>query len=216
MPIRGYRVPQKRKIKISYYDGSTLLGRRSYSKGKDILHPSITMPTKADETFVGWAKTSASVNIETALVAEENITLYAIYLPNTYTALTGSYSNLYYSISFIDSNYCGGRFIANAQRAAYIAGTGYQEDNSTFSVMLNRYGKATIGYVSFVYGQGETSGETCRIDGTDVTDSSGSKNVTSSGSHSLHAHGNANASSSYLNTGIFIGSIVLSEPLAWT
>lgn len=204
---------------VSYYDGETLLGTEDVDEGEDVLHPSFST-TKENYTLYGWTTEPESFTREESLTAQgDTMTLYAIYLPNVYTVLTGvgSYQspNFEYTITFIDSNYCGGRFIANAIRAAYIAGGGYQEDNSTFSVTLNGYGKAKIGYTSFVYGYGSTSNETCRLDGIDVTSSSGTKTTTSSGSHSLHAHGNVAAGSNYLNTGVYISSIVLSEPIAW-
>ena len=105
MPIRGYRIPQKRKIKVSYYDGSTLLGTKRYSRGRDVLHPSLTMPTKSGYTFIGWATTNSEDDwVGTLVATNEPITLYAIYIANSITVVSNG-SNL-------NSKYVSGTFSA--------------------------------------------------------------------------------------------------------
>lgn len=70
---------------VSYYDGTTLLGKEIVAKGEDCLHPKKVSTTKSGYTLIGYG-TSDDVDskVTTYLATGKSMTLYALYLPNSF------------------------------------------------------------------------------------------------------------------------------------
>lgn len=182
---------------ITYYDGSTVLGERRVAKGKDVLHPAITMPSKSDKTFVGWATSnSESAWVGTLVATGEPMSLYAIYLDNT-------------------------RTISNVCPLSATATWNSQFRDGTFNVDKSRYADGTItAYVSFSkQDTGELVVGSASLDGVEfgrsTGGSSGSRTITATnGTHSLHLY--VISYDNYPQYGSTSATISLSNPIAWT
>ena len=201
--------------KITYYDNTTELGYEYVASGQDVLHPSITMPTKSGKTFIGWSTTTSENNWVGTLTANgQPMNLYAIYVPNALTVASGSVTDPHglgwasYSGTY-NSKYISGSIGCTADRAGYYIGAGDATASASFSIIFNEYQNATL---SWAIGEGAGSSHDWIFDG--VSTSGGSKSTTSS-VHSMSTSGHCSGSDS-TSTSIGITSITLSNPRAWT
>ena len=197
---------------ITYYDGLTELGHESVPTGQDVLHPSITMPTKSGKTFVGWSTTTSENNWVGSMTANgQPMNLYAIYIDNSVTAVSnGSITNA----KFVS----GGVDIWAA--ASYSTST----KSTHFTLTKGRYGTATcVAYAEF--DNNDTGGldvGDATFDGTNIIGSyitggdKGSKTFTiNDGSHTLYVK--AQSYDAYRQTGeVYVKSLTLTNPTAWT
>lgn len=195
---------------ISYYDGSTLLGKKNVPKGKDVLHPSITMPTKSGYTFVGWATSNSEDDWVSTLVATgQPMSLYAIYASNSKTVVSGSISGgTYpaYSLVSSDETYATGTFGCRGEKW-YQPGTG--STSVSFTLDKKFYQTATV-----------TLGRDCWGDGSQTFDGSSFSNGTSktinSGSHTIWASATLGTEGAWSLNAVGVISLVLTNPTAWT
>lgn len=194
---------------ITYYDGSTVLGERRVAKGKDVLHPAISMPSKTDKTFVGWATTNAIDDwVGTLVSTGEPMNLYAIYLDNTLTVVSaGTIQNAKYASGSCSisqhitwsNNTWGASFSLNLRRYA----SGSITANASFpnaGTGSLEVGRASLDGVQFVSAQGGGSG---------------SRTITAtSGSHSLSLY--LISYNDYAQNGSVSVTVTLGNPIAWT
>ena len=212
MPIRGYRIPQKKKIRVAYYDGSTLIGTARYTKGKDVLHPPLTMPTKTDYTFVGWTDTPGSLDKVTTLVSDRTpITLYAIYLPNSINVVGNS--------RYIS----GSTYTSNSATPAYTGGQGL-DSSVSFTLNMHEYQNNSVVVVCQALYSGHVDNDqpsgNGKFDGNIIykNNSATYANV-ANGTHTVKTEGHTANESDARNTQelrCYVSSLTLSNPLAWT
>lgn len=198
---------------VSYYDENTLLGTEEVEEGLDVLHPDIDT-SKTGYTLVGWGtSTDLSSMVRTMTATGDDITLYALYLPNSLLVATGSVTNsaghTSYSGDSLSAAYISGALGCTAERAGYIAGAGSCSASAIFTVKLGMYKKATISW-NVATGMGDN--QWFSVDGIDT--SSGSKVVTVDGSHTLQT-GGSTPGNSWNSCTIGITNITLSEPKEW-
>lgn len=194
---------------ITYYDGSTVLGERRVAKGKDVLHPAITMPSKSGKTFVGWATTNAIDDwVGTLVSTGEPMNLYAMYVDNTLTVVNAG--------TITQSKYASG----DCSISQYITW-----NNNTWSASFNinkrRYGSGTIVANASFGNAGTGSLEVGRasLDGVQFISAegggSGSRSISASnGSHSLSLY--LISYNDYAQTGTVSATVTLTNPIAWT
>lgn len=217
--MRGYRIPNKRKIKVSYYDGSTLLGIRRVSKGKDVLHPSITMPVKTDYTFVGWATSNSEDDWVSTLVADsESITLYAIYLPNSLTVCASHRVNASSATTDTwNSRYMGGSaYVIQESNGQSLTGS------ATFTITLNRYQNSrtvlwTHWYMIDSDGYGYDRDGSMGVDSDSSQYQNGSVLNDLVGNHTMtvHAFPNWGNGERFVRAFGGLANVTLSNPIAW-
>lgn len=198
--------------KITYYDNTTELGYENVPTGQDVLHPSITVPTKSGKTFIGWSTTTSENNWVSELTANgQPMSLYAIYLDNTKTVASNG--------TITDAKFVTGDVYLRVG-APWSTRTG----SASFTLSKGRYATATcVMYAVF------DNHNTGNLDVGDVTfdgdaflgtwitgGQSGSKTYTiNNGSHSLFVR--AQAYDNYYQYGdLQVNSLVLSDPIAWT
>lgn len=203
---------------VSYYDGNTLLGTEEVDEGDDVLHPSFST-SKLGYTLYGWTQTSGSTTRVTSLTATgEPMTLYAIYTPNTVTAVSNG--------TITDAEYVSGNVSATA-----IGNYNQSTASASFNLSKGRYQTATC----TVYAEFDNH-NTANLDLGDVTfngvnvlgydtdgwiswdqgNTSGSQvyNI-NEGTHTLFVR--AIAYNDYSQRGdISVSSLVLSNPIEWT
>lgn len=210
-PIR--QLKRKRNGIIKYYDGATLLGSANVPVGLDVLHPSITMPSKTGYTFVGWATSNSEDDWVGTLASDgQPLNLYAIYLANTLTVVSGG--------SILDVNYVSGTLTATAE--AY-----YNTANTSKSFTLlkkSRYNTASC-EVKATMGNGSTGAGmnvgNAKIDNTYVLQNghindTATKTVTIGAvQHTLYTDA-ISYGSYFQSNNVQVKSIILSDPIAWT
>lgn len=192
---------------ISYYDGATLLGKKNVPSGNDVLHPSITMPTKTGYTFVGWATSNSITDWKGTLVsAGTAMSLYAIYEPTTKTVENGG---------TWDADYASG----NYQIVAESQGV-YSSASGSFNINLRRYQNSAVSFWSEKYtvdmeGYGHNEGGSFNIDSTPYSGSPTVNNLSGSHTYSTSAYADW-VYDKFERKTIRISSITLSNPIAWT
>lgn len=196
---------------ISYYYGNTLLGVEDVEENADVLHPSITMPTRENYTFCGWTLENGSYNKVTELVATEPMNLYAMYLPNSINAVS-------------NSRYISGSTYASA--SATPAYQGGQPLNSSASFVLNmhEYQNNSVTVVCQALYSGwvdnnQPSGNG-KFDSSTIS-KNGSSTFTniSSGTHTVKTEGHTANEGEARNTQelrCYVSTLTLSNPVAWT
>lgn len=199
-------------VEVSYYDGSTLLGTQKVPKGKDALHPSITVPTKSGYTFVGWATTNDIEDwVGTLVAGNDPITLYAIYVANTLTVVSGGSNQ--------NPKYVSGTFAVSVDPHWSTA-----SQSGSFTLLKRRYATATcVAYAMFYKNDsggldvGDATFDGDAIIGTWIVGGSeGSKSyVIGDGGHSIYV--SATAYDDYSQGALVrVSSLVLSNPISWT
>lgn len=192
---------------VSYYDGDTLIGKEDVDENRDVLHPTFTMPTKTNYTFVGWGTSNSITDwVDTLVATGEPMTLYALYVPNSNTVESGGTWN---------TDYASGSYeIAAASQGLYDSASG------TFNINLRRYQNCSVSFWSERYtvdmqGYGHNEGASFTVDGASY---SGSPTISmASGNHSYSTSAHADwVYDKYEKRTIRISSIVLSNPIAWT
>lgn len=212
-PIRTLKRNNGGGARITYYDGSTELGFEYVATGQDVLHPSITMPTKTDKTFIGWSTTTSENNWVGELLANgQPMNLYAIYLDDSLVVASGG--------SITNSKYVSGT-LSVSKTATW----NEQFGNVSFTLTKGKYGTATaVAYASFgnsqeqQYDVGDATLDNTNIIGPIIHQGdSGSKTFSNfaEGSHGISlyvvSHGDWN------QTGLArINKITLTNPTAWT
>ena len=140
-PIRTLKRANKGAV-ITYYDGSTVLGTERVRKDQDVLHPSITMPTKSGYTFVGWSTNTSVTNWKTTLVSTgEDMNLYALYVPNSNTVVSASLDGTNYNRTVFNTDYVSGSTLADAERWYSV---GSLEATAAFSLNKRFYASASV------------------------------------------------------------------------
>ena len=131
---------------VYYYSGSTLLGTVEVDEGNDVLRPSGISTAKSGYTMIGWATSNSESSIVTSLKASgETMTLYAIYLPNSYTAVSASHSlGGGSSISLQDTKYISGSIFCSAGLNDSYVSPGTKTASASWTVNLNRNRSVTI------------------------------------------------------------------------
>lgn len=203
---------------VYYYHGSTLLGTKEVDEGNDVLRPSGISTAIGGYTMIGWATSNSESSIVTSLNASgETMTLYAIYLPNSYTAVraelnSGGGTN----ISKQDTNYISGNIMCVASRAAYIAGGGSCETTSQWTIDMHAYRSVTITAATADFGYGDNPMVNARNwDGTFINENT-SRTYSSNGTHTFYCRGTVGGGQSLITVGIGITSAVFSNPKPWT
>jgi len=205
---------------VSYYDGNTLMGRNEIDEGQDVLHPSFNTQ-KTGYTLYGWATTSgATERVESLVATGEPMSLYAIYLPNTFTVYQ-AHINQYgqYVQDVVNSNYVSGAFAVSAA-----ASWNQNEDSGSFTLLSKgKYNTATVtAYATFSNADsGGLNVGWATYDGAyilsdwNTAGASGSKSFVSNvGGHSIYVK--AISYDAYWQYGdACITNIVLTNPIAW-
>lgn len=198
--------------KITYYDGMTELGYANVPTGQDVLHPSITVPTKTGKTFIGWSTTTSENNWVSELTANgQPMSLYAIYLDNTKTVVSNG--------TITDAKYVSGN-VSVGVGAPWSTRTA----SASFALSKGRYATATcVAYAEFDnHNTQSLDVGDATFDGDNIIASwitggeHGSKTYTiNNGSHGLFV--SATAYDNYVQNGsVRVNSLVLSNPIAWT
>lgn len=137
---------------VSYYDGTTLLGRLEYDEGLDVLHPPISTK-KNGYTLIGWAKTNRGQKVTSLKAAGDSMSVYAIYLPNILTILRatmgyGAYPS--YTVDYYDSDYM--------TEPVHAVATGWyhnlysSEDTQYLYIPIGDYREMTVNGVAAAWG----------------------------------------------------------------
>ena len=199
---------------ISYYDGSTLLGTQRVPKGRDVLHPRITVPSKSGKTFVGWSTTNSEANWVSSKVSDGNpLSLYAVYATSSLTVASGTittegtvsnYSGSILQPSFVSGNLGG--------KVEIWYSPGPVSNSWVFNLQKRYYNTATVTVGAAHWGDCASS-----FDGTSFSGSSMSKAI-ASGNHTVYAyaHNTAEEGHGWAINSTGVTSLVLSEPIAWT
>ena len=198
--------------KITYYYNTTELGYQYVASGQDVLHPSITIPTKFGKTFIGWSTTTSENNWVGELTANgQPMNLYAIYISNTKTVVSNGVISDAKRVSGGVDTYAVGQYNTRTS-------------STSFTLDKGKYGTATcVVYVAFdnhdtgYLDVGDATFDGDAVIGSDIHGgASGSKSYTiNNGSHSLYVK--AQSYDAYAQTGeITVSSLVLSNPIAWT
>ena len=192
---------------ISYYDGATLLGKKNVPSGNDVLHPSITMPTKTGYTFVGWATSNSITDwVGTLVSTGSSMSLYAIYEPTSKTVESGGTWNTDYA----SGNY---EIVAVSQGV-------YDSSSGTFNINLRRYQNSAVSFWSEKYtvdmqGYGHNEGGHFWVDSSAYSSSPTINNLSGSHTYSTSAYADW-VYDKYEKETVRITSITLSNPIAWT
>lgn len=201
---------------VYYYSGSTLLGTVEVDEGNDVLRPSGISTAKSGYTMIGWATSNSESSIVTSLKASgETMTLYAIYLPNSYTAVSASHSlgggN---SISLQDTKYISGSIFCSAGLNDSYVSPGTKTESASWSINLNRYRSVTITAQRYESSYGSHS-YSLTWDGSDVNSSSTvtTRTYSSNGTHTFVS--TATMNDGYCAIGIGMTSAVFSNPKPW-
>lgn len=197
---------------VSYYDDDTLIGKEDVDEGRDVLHPSLTMPTKENYTFCGWTLENGTYDKVTELVATgQPMTLYAMYLPNSINVVS-------------NSRYVSGSTSTSASATpAYQGGTDLGSSTS-FTLNMREYQNNVVTvHQSNIYSEHEDNDQPWgygQLDGSDVAKNS-SRTFTNiaNGTHTLRTIGHTANESEARNTqtlSCYVSSLILSNPLEWT
>lgn len=203
---------------VRYYHGSTLLGTKEVDEGNDVLRPSGISTAISGYTMIGWAKSNSESSIVTSLKASgETMRLYAIYLPNSYTAVSASHDlGTGSSISKQDTKYISGSLFCYAGRdTRYGLPPGTDTDSASWSINLNRYRSVTITARTYESSFGNNF-YSLTWDGSAVSQNNGTdttRSYSSNGTHNFVSTATTNESWSAI--GIGITSAVFSNPKPW-
>lgn len=197
---------------VSYYDDDTLIGKEDVDEGRDVLHPSLTMPAKENYTFCGWTLENGTYDKVTELVATgQPMTLYAMYLPNSINVVSNS------------RYVTGSTYTSHAETPAY---TGHASLDSAVSFTLNmrEYRSNTITVVAQNIYSGHVDNDQPwgygMLDSYEIPkNSSRSYSNIANGTHTVKTVGSTANESEARNTQelrCYVSSLVLSNPVAWT
>ncbi|MDD6881773.1 MAG: hypothetical protein PUE18_09405 [Firmicutes bacterium] len=202
---------------VYYYHGSTHLGTKEVDEGEDVLRPSGISTAISGYTMIGWATSNSESSIVTSLKASgEAMTLYAIYLPNSYTAVSASHSlGLGSSISKQDTKYISGSlFCSSGLNDGYVS-PGTTSASASWTINLNRYRSVTITAQTYESSYGSHS-YSLTWDGSAVTQDSNAvttRTYSSNGTHTFVS--TATMYNGYCAIGLGITSAVFSNPKPW-
>ena len=200
--------------KVSYYDEETLLGIEEIDEGDDVLHPSI-VPVKENYTMVGWSTTNSEEGYVTELTAEgEEMTLYAVFVPDTVTAVVGTVSDDNYRASVHNRKYVTGTLGQHDALATGSVGPGWVSAGFDITVSLGFYGKAVVKsnlQTYWIRGDGNPS---YTYMGNSTTAGRKTKTLTSDGR--VYGSARVYVDDAYWAATSGVESVVLSEPIAWT
>lgn len=197
---------------VSYYDDDTLIGKEDVDEGRDVLHPSLTMPIKEGYTFCGWTLENGTYDKVTELVAtEQPMTLYAMYLPNSINALG-------------NARYISGSTYTSEAHTPYMEGGQPLDSSVSFVLDMKEYQNNSVTVVcqalySSHIDNNQPSGNG-KFDGSTVpkNGSSSFSNI-ANGTHTVKTEGHTANESEARNTQelrCYVSSLVLSNPVAWT
>jgi hypothetical protein len=198
--------------KITYYDGSTELGFEYVAEGQDVLHPSVTVPTKSNKTFIGWGTTTSESTWVGELTATgQPMNLYALYLDNTVTVISSNVIRV--------SGYTSGSI-----KVSVTATWNTQSQSRTFTLNKGRYETATAvlqgNFSAYTVGTAMPKG-IFKFGGATIFEPIGSETTGSAtrtlnnGPHTMYVEATAYGDYSQYGEGL-IKSLVLSNPTAWT
>lgn len=197
---------------ISYYDDDTLIGKEDVDVGRDVLHPSLTMPTKENYTFCGWTLENGTYDKVTELVAtEQPMTLYAMYLPNSISALG-------------NARYISGSTYTSEAHTPYMEGGQPLDSSVSFTLNMHEYQNNSVVVVcQALYAGGIDNDQPWgygMLDSYEIPKNS-SRNYSNiaNGTHTVRTVGHtANESDARLTQELrcYVSSLVLSNPVAWT
>lgn len=202
---------------VSYYDGNTLIGTEEVDEGLDILHPSFST-AKEGYTLYGWTNVADSdERITVATATGEPMTLYAIYLPNTLTVISGTVSNNNtptYSRTVFNTKFVSGNPATNAEEwYASIDSTKQTSASITLDKKYYQTAKVTVKGLTRGYGHGKFDGHTV-VEGDSVSDTYTNNNL-SNGSHTITSYVYVNYSGTWIICCTGITSLTLTNPIAW-
>ena len=195
---------------VSYYDGDTLLGMREVDEGEDVLRPDLDM-TKSGYTHVGWKQAVYGDKVLELNATGEPMVLYAMYLPNTYNAVSDStYVTGATAVSHAETPYYTGHQSWDITKSFVLNMREYQ-NNSITVVERNLYSGGIDDYAPWGYGE---------FDGNNVPKNS-SRTYTniSNGTHTLRTIGQTVDEQVHVNTQetrLYVSSLILSNPTPWT
>lgn len=203
---------------VYYYSGSTLLGTKEVDEGNDVLRPSGISTAISGYTMIGWATSNSESSIVTSLMASgETMKLYAIYLPNSYTAVSASHSLAGgSSISLQDTKYISGSLFCSVGRNDSYVSPGTDTASASWTINLNRYRSVTITAQTYESAYGSHS-YSLTWDGSAVSQSNGTnttRTYSSNGNHTFVS--TATMNDGYCAIGIGMTSAVFSNPKPWT
>lgn len=203
---------------VYYYHGSTHLGTKEVDEGNDVLRPSGISTAISGYTMIGWATSNSESSIVTSLNASgETMTLYAIYLPNSYTAVSASHDlgTGSSSISKQDTKYISGSLFCSVGRNDSYVSPGTDTASASWTINLNRYRSVTITAQTYESAYGSHS-YSLTWDGSAVSQSNGTnttRTYSSNGSHTFVS--TATMNDGYCAIGIGMTSAVFSNPKPW-
>ena len=200
---------------VSYYDNDTLLGTEEVDEGEDVLHPSFST-SKTGYTLVGWSTEPNDLNkkVTTLVASGEEMTLYALYVPNTIVVCGSSRSGA----STWNSRYMSG--------AAYVTQESYGPsltNTANFGITLHEYQNSTITLWTHDYtvdeqGYGHDYTGSMGIDSYDTSQyHNGNVLYNWSGNHTMriHAFPNWGNGERYKFSSGGLANVTLSNPKAW-
>ena len=193
---------------VSYYDGNTLMGTETVDGGEDVLHPSIST-SKEGYTLYGWGLTQNATERQENLVATgEPMTLYAIYVANSITVVTGSITpGVYpsYSCTYKNTEYVNGEVGGRVElwyKVGSVSGSYY------FTLDKKHYQTATV-----------TLGQSNQMPGSQTFDgnsfSNGNTKAIGNGSHVISLAAQNDSANTWAINAAGITSLVLSNPIEW-
>lgn len=214
-PIR--QLKRKSGGNIAYYDGATLLGKKSVPAGQDVLHPSIVMPSKTGYTFVGWSTSASEADWTDTLVSTgEPMNLYAVYAANSLTVVSGSIIQAQngpaYSGSVFNTAYVSGNASAYVELWYQEGGKG---DTKTLTLNKKYYqtADATVGWDARAYGNG--SFDNVQIGSGDEPAYRSFSNL-ANGNHTIVASVYSSQTTTWYISATGVTALTLSNPTAWT
>lgn len=208
---------------IKYYDGTTLLGQETVAINEDVLHPSITMPTKSGYTFVGWSTTTSKTNYVTELLSTgEPMNLYAMYAPNTLVVIEGGLVSTTPTYTVLDTFYVSGSVYIQQGRTPGSQGWGQWDASATFTLNRRFYqsGSVTVRESNTYYGwETDSPNATGYYDGDAIGKNTSKTYSIGNGNHTLRNAGRTSEEESRPSTQVgstYVTNLTLSNPQAWT
>lgn len=195
---------------VSYYDGNTLIGIEEVDEGEDVLHPSLST-AKENYTLVGWKQAVYGDKVLELNATGEPMVLYAMYLPNTYNAVS-------------DSTYVTGGTSTSASATPFYQGGWDLGSSTSFVLNMREYQNNSVTVVQQNIYSGHLDDDQPwgygQLDGSDVAKNS-SRTFTNiaNGTHVLRTIGHTANEAEARNTQTlrcYVASIVLSNPTPWT
>ena len=202
---------------VSYYDNETLLGTEEVDEGEDVLHPSFST-SKEGYTLVGWSTEPNDLNkkVTTLVASGEEMTLYALYVPNTIVVCVSSKTGTKTASTTVwNSRYMSGSaYVIQESPGPSLINT------ANFGITLHEYQNSSVRLWTYWYmvdeqGYGHDEGGSMKIDSTTRYNGNVLSNLSGVHQMSVHAFPNWGTCERYVCAFGGLANVTLSNPKAW-